>query len=140
VARAEGRQPGWPAPLHAGVVFGLDGVVIGRDGADRRPPLRTGAMVFSFESSRSKPRALPAEALYDCRLSTSLPGLGTVRQARVQGQRSDNLRQRREPLQRGMLKLHPGGAQRGEVKAVRQRLERGAGIWWWVCCIGVAFG
>jgi len=70
------------------------------------------------------------------RLSTSA-GLGTVRQARVKAQRSDNLRQRRRPLQRGMLKLHPGGAfSEGEVKAVRQRLEGGAGIGGGVCCMG----
>jgi len=44
VARAEGRQSqvGQHRFTQA-VVFGVDGVVIGRDGADRRHHLRTGA-------------------------------------------------------------------------------------------------
>jgi len=48
------------------------------------------------------------------------------------------------PLQRGMLKLHPGVLSEGEVKAVRQRLEGGAGIgggsvvWQWPSADGGA--
>jgi len=95
-----------------------------RDGARSPPPPADWGpdWCFPFEieaAQANRGPALPAERLYDCRLSHLGAGLGPSGRQGVKATGERQLRQRLgRPLQRGMAEAaFPGRAQRGEVKS-----------------------